>query len=124
PRRRLPLAGWVGVAALAVSVAVSAAGSGWGLHSNPSGATASPPAGEGEARGRGELRAVGFGFVDVEHGVVSLYPVQPGRVTEVLVEENAEAEPDAPLFRVDDALARAQADAARADLEAAEEQLR
>src|SRR5262245_50438605 len=119
PRRRgLRLAGWLGAALLAASAAVSA-GAGRGLPSRP----ASPPATDATTE-RGELRPGGFGFVDVEGGVVPLAPVQPGRVAEVLVGENAEVEAGAPLFRLDDAQAQVKVRQAKAAVAAAEEQLK
>jgi multidrug resistance efflux pump len=117
-RRRLRLAGWLGAALLAASAAVSL-GAGRGL---PSRAPA-PPAGGGAASG-GELRPGGFGFVDVEGGVVPLAPVQPGRVAEVLAGENAEVEAGAPIFRLDDAQAQVKVRQAKAAVAAAEEQLK
>jgi multidrug resistance efflux pump len=64
-------------------------------------------------------RAVVFGYVDARAGLTNLYPVQPGRVVEVLVKEGDSVEPGTPLYRLDDSLARAKVAQAKADLEAA-----
>jgi multidrug efflux pump subunit AcrA (membrane-fusion protein) len=56
-----------------------------------------------------------FGTVDLEHGVTSLDPLQPGRVAEVLVGENQVVALGAEILRLDDAAPRirlAEADAA------------
>src|SRR5581483_1928893 len=50
--------------------------------------------------------AVCFGYADLEDGVISLNPSQPGRVAEVLVQENDEVAAGAPLLRLDDREAR------------------
>jgi HlyD family secretion protein len=47
-----------------------------------------------------------FGTVDLERGVASLYPLQPGRVAEVLVAENQEVTQGAELLRLEDGIAR------------------
>ena len=74
---------WVAVLAV---VAVAAAGANWLYHLHsagpPSPGDTSPPAERDST-----LRVVAFGHVDVEFGVRSLYPLQPGRVAEVLVHE-------------------------------------
>jgi multidrug resistance efflux pump len=66
---------------------------------------------------------VAVAYVDVEGGVSFLYPQQPGRVVAVLAREGQDVEKDAPLFRLDDTLARNQLAAARLDLQAAEQRL-
>ena len=58
-----------------------------------------------------------FGTVDLEHGVTSLLPLQPGRVVEVAVRENQAVEKGTVLLRLDDSAPRArlaEADAALA----------
>ncbi len=65
------------------------------------------------------IRSVCFGFVDTEAGIVNLYPAQPGRVTEVLVEEGQLVEAGTVLFKMDDRLASKTVEAAREDLAAA-----
>jgi len=47
-----------------------------------------------------------FGTVDLERGVASLYPLQPGRVAEVLVAANQEVAQGAELLRMEDGIAR------------------
>lgn len=119
-RRRVPWIGWLGVAALALSVAVSLVGAGWGRNAKPE---ATGAAGPETPTPSASLRAACFGFVDVESGVTALYPVQPGRVAEVLVKEGAAVEAGKPLFRMDDRLAKLQVREAQAALAAAEARL-
>jgi multidrug resistance efflux pump len=64
-----------------------------------------------------------FGHVDVKHGVTSLYPTRPGRVAEVLVEENQEVKRGALLLRLDDDEPRLRVQEAEAAREAARVQL-
>jgi multidrug resistance efflux pump len=114
PWRRIPLAGWLGVLLLAFSVA----GTVWVLHSHASDGgsrVASPPP---ESSGQ---RVVCQGHGDVPGGVVSLYPLQPGEVSEVLVQENEEVEAKTVLFKLEDTLQQLQLREARKALEAAEE---
>lgn len=47
-----------------------------------------------------------FGTVDLEHGVTSLSPLQPGRVAEILVRENQAVPAGTELLRLDDGAAR------------------
>jgi multidrug resistance efflux pump len=117
-RRRLTWAGLLGAAALAASLAVSA-GAGRGVPSRPPGAPAAD-----DAPARAEPRPGGFGFVDVEGGVVPLSPVQPGRVAKVAAQEGQEVDAGAELFRLDDTPARIKVRQAKAAAEAAEEQLK
>jgi multidrug resistance efflux pump len=58
--------------------------------------------------------------VDVESGVTSLYPVQPGRVAEVLVKETDRAKAGQVLLRLEDRAARLKVREAQAALRAAE----
>jgi multidrug resistance efflux pump len=68
--------------------------------SEPTAAPASTaPAGEG---------VVCFGVVDLDEGVTSLAPVQPGRVAEVLVRENQKVRRGTELLRLDDEAPRGQ----------------
>jgi multidrug resistance efflux pump len=60
-----------------------------------------------------------FGHVDVAHGVISLYPTQPGRVEAVPIEENQRVKKGDILVQLDDRLAKLLVDQARADYEAA-----
>ncbi len=91
-------------------------GASWVLHSraeSPDGKSVAPP----------EQGVVCFGHVDVEHGVTSLYPLQPGRVAEVAARETQHVEAGAVLLRLDDTLARQRLREAEADRDAAEAQL-
>jgi multidrug resistance efflux pump len=65
-----------------------------------------------------------IGHVDSPTGVTSLYPVQPGEVVEVPAVENQTYHKGDVLLVLDDTLALAKRDEAKADLEAAEEALR
>jgi multidrug resistance efflux pump len=109
----------VGLAVLAASMA----GASWVLHS-PGLDSAAPNGSQSPSAGAHfEQSVVCFGHVDVEPGVTSLYPVQTGRVIEVLVREGAQVKPGAVLLRVDDRLARLRVQEAEADVKAAEAQL-
>jgi multidrug resistance efflux pump len=68
-------------------------------------------------------RLVLTGEVDLEHGIALLYPLQTGRVETVFVSDGQHVEGGAPLLRLNDELARALRDQARADLRAARAQL-
>lgn len=104
------------------TLAASAIGAHWLFGSMPAGA---PPV----ATGRNTLPpgvssgAVCFGYVDLEHGTTSLYPLQPGRVAEVLVHENDRVEAGTPLLALEDGAARSRVDEARAAVAAAQQQL-
>ena len=82
----------------------------------PSPSTAGPasPAREG---------VVCFGTVDLEHGVASLAPLQPGRVAEVLVTENQKVAQGTDLLRMDDGNARGRLNEAEAAVMLAQLQL-
>jgi multidrug resistance efflux pump len=64
-----------------------------------------------------------FGTADLENGVASLSPLQPGRVVEVLVQENQTVAAGTVLLRLEDDLARSRLTEAQAALEAAQVQL-
>jgi multidrug resistance efflux pump len=68
-------------------------------------------------------KPVAIAYVDVETGLTPLYPLQPGRVVEVLLEENKVVEAGTPLFRLDDTLAKDAVAQAKIDLKAAETKL-
>jgi HlyD family secretion protein len=122
PRRRIALMGWVGLLALLASIAVAAAIPGWS-RADRSGAAAATPTSSAPAGRPTAGKASCFGYVDVEQGVAPLYPVQPGRVVEVLTREGATVEAGAPLFRVDDSLAKLRVQEAKEGLAAAEVRL-
>jgi HlyD family secretion protein len=79
---------------------------------------APPPAAED---GEG---VVCFGTVDLEPGVASLYPLQPGRVANVLVRENQTVSEGAELLRLEDGVARSRLAEAEAAVELARLQVR
>jgi multidrug resistance efflux pump len=64
-----------------------------------------------------------FGHADVEGGVCSLSPLQPGRVQQIYVHENDEVPAGATLLQLDTRPAEHLVRQARADLEAAQAQL-
>ncbi len=61
-----------------------------------------------------------FGQVDLQHGVTALAPLQPGRVTEVLVHEGQTVSEGTVLLRLDDRLSRSRVAEAQAALDAAQ----
>ena len=85
----------------------------------------SPPKAESAAASAQPAGAsvVCFGHLDVEPGVTALYPVRPGRVTEVLVHEDDAVKAGTVLFRIDDRSANFLVRQAQEDLKAAELQL-
>jgi multidrug resistance efflux pump len=108
---------WIIGGALAVG---STAGAGLVLASRSGGHTVAaaplPPA----------AAVTSFGYIDVEEGVASLYPLQPGRVERICVRENDEAAAGTTLVQMDarpasqlSRLAQADVDAARAQLDRA-----
>lgn len=70
-----------------------------------------------------EGSVVCYGSVDVEQGITSLYPLQPGRVVEVKVKDSDYVKAGAVLLRVDDRLAQYRVREAEADLKASQAQL-
>jgi multidrug resistance efflux pump len=67
--------------------------------------------------------AVCVGFVEIEEGIRSLYPLQPGQVEEVLVKEDQLVKSGQVLFRLDDRPAQFLLKQAKLDLKAAQLQL-
>jgi multidrug resistance efflux pump len=65
-------------------------------------------------------RAIVFGFVDAPAGLTNLYPVQHGRVVEVLVKEGDAVERGMPLYRLDDTQAKDKVKQAQAAVEEAQ----
>ncbi len=59
------------------------------------------------------------GYVDIESGITSLYPLQPGRVDQVLVQEGQTVPDRTILVRLDDRLGRLHVEEAKAALAAA-----
>jgi multidrug resistance efflux pump len=71
----------------------------------------------------GERGVVCIGHADVEGGVAALTPAQPGRVVEILTQEDQAVKAGTPLLRLDDTPARLAVQQAEADLRAARAQL-
>ncbi len=116
-RFRVPSLVWVGGLLLTLSFI----GVGWGKWHFPDGGTSSSPVPrEPELMPR---RAVCFGFVDTERGVIPLCPLQPGRVLTVEAQDNQDVKKGAVLLRIEDTLARETLDEAEADLVSAQTQL-
>jgi multidrug efflux pump subunit AcrA (membrane-fusion protein) len=86
--------------------------SGLGLHAGED--TGAPPP------RTGSVRAASYAYVDVEPGVSKLYTLQPGRVVKIAAHDNDEVEKDAPLILLDDTVAKADLERARAGVAAAE----
>lgn len=86
---------------------------------NPNGQGAPRTKGDGEIP-PGQASLVCYGNVDVEPGVIPLFPLQVGRVTDVLVRENETVKKGQPLLKIDDQLAQFQLQRAEADLQVAE----
>jgi multidrug resistance efflux pump len=66
---------------------------------------------------------VALGYVDLEHGVTSLYPIASGRVASLLVHENDRVEAGAALLRLEDAQAGLQVAETKIALQTAQAQL-
>lgn len=110
--RSTPLVWSVGLAAFAVSVGVAI------YVINP---TLIGKGGRATAQAAAEPtnRLVCYGLVDVDFGVLALYPLQSGRVVEALVKENQTVKQGTPLLKLDDRLAQHRVQQAKADLAAA-----
>ena len=108
--RLLPWSVGLGLLLLSAS-----AGTAWLLMHSPVQAQSQGGAGAS----RLDQRAVAVAFVDVEGGVVNLYPVRQGRVVDLPVKEDVEVEEGTPLLKIDDSLARLQLAEAKLALEAA-----
>ena len=100
----------------------SVVGASWVLRSHASDGRGVP-----EPSAPPEGAAGGFGFVDVEGGVVPLYPLLPAgqgnQVVAVLVEQNQHVTKGTVLFRLDDSFAKEKLKEAEKDLEIAKAQL-
>src|SRR5437588_7831312 len=82
-----------------VALVGSAAGASWVLYSQGgAGPGAAPNPGAPAAADDGGRIACGIGYVDTPQGMLSLYPLQPGRVAEVLAQESKTVEAGAPLL--------------------------
>ncbi len=118
-RRRLRLArlsAWFGVAVLTSSLVITgvALRSHAGDERRSASTTAPPPS---------DLVAVAIGYVDVEHGVTPVAPVQTARVVRIDAQEGVAVAAHKPLLQLDDTAARLQADEARAGVAAAQVRL-
>jgi len=83
----------------------------------PAGGTPEPPP-------RDEPRhVVALGYVDLEKGVLNVFPVTPGRVEDVFVREGQSVAENAPLLRIQDRAGPPQIAIAQADVDATELQL-
>lgn len=117
-RRRLPLLWLLGIAL----IMAIAAGANWMLILRAGDRDSSSRVEPGSLPRGDEKGIVCFGHVDVEQGVVSLYPLQSGRVKEVLVAESQVIKAGAEVLRLEDRLPRLQVAEATADLKAAQSQ--
>jgi multidrug resistance efflux pump len=97
----------------------TAAGAGWILNNAPAG-TPVPRETPRERMRPGADSIICIGYVDVPLGTTPLYPLQPGRVAEVRVQEGDDVTKGQVLFRMDDRFARTRLAEAEADLKAAE----
>jgi multidrug resistance efflux pump len=118
-RKARSLSVWLGGLIL---LAGSVTGTFMVLHSRAGDGAAPAPPETVSAAPRGE-GVICIGHVDVEPGVRSLYPLQPGRIVEVLVREEDAVSKGAVLLRLDDRPAKFLVEQAKADLQAAELQL-
>jgi multidrug resistance efflux pump len=66
---------------------------------------------------------VSFGHVDVEGGVQRIFPLQAGRVAEVLVQPGSAVAEGAPLIRIEDKLSRTTVQTAQEQVKAAQIEL-
>lgn len=113
---------WFWMTVLAVLTA-TAAGANWYFHYHSAAPPQQPDSASTHARTDENQPIVCFGHVDVEQGVRSLYPLQPGRVAEVPVKETDFVRANTVLLRLDDHLAALLVKEAQADLGAAKAQL-
>jgi HlyD family secretion protein len=105
--------------AAVVVLAVATVGANWYLYFRDSGHGARLTSDNAEDPTASRAQVVCFGHVDVEYGVQSLYPLQPGRVKEVLVHDAARVKSGKALLHLDDSQAKNVLREAEADLKAA-----
>ncbi len=110
---------WLGLALLAIS----AGGAGWVLHSRAGDAESAHSGNDAAATSQRTEGVICVGHVDVEQGVTSLYPLQPGRVTDVLVRDDEVVKAGTVLLRLDERPARFLVRQAEQDLKVAQSQL-
>ncbi len=111
PRLRLR-AGLVGVL-LASTAGLTV----WALYSRADSPSASSAAATAAAPpAHSDLHYNFLGYADLEQGVTPLYPLQPGRVAQVIAHDGDSLEEGATLFTMDTGIATDNVDAAKADL--------
>lgn len=103
---------------LGVACALALAAAAAGLFFNASYASRSADAAEGD-----DLGILCFGHVDVEGGVVAIYPGQAGRVVQIEAKENEAVAAGGVLLRLDDGPATLRAQEAEAALRVVQAQL-
>jgi HlyD family secretion protein len=111
---------WPFIMVAAVAASIIAGFRFAGLAATPAVTSPSPSSETAPADHEG---VVCFGTVDLEHGVASLDPLQPGRVALVLVSENQHVDQGTELVRLDDATAQSRLAAANAAVKLAQLQL-
>jgi multidrug resistance efflux pump len=89
----------------------------------PPGSSSGGKDGDAVENGTAEQALVCYGYADVEHGVIALYPSQTGRVKEIPVSENQAVKARDVLLRLDDRASQFRVEEAKATLEAAQAQL-
>lgn len=104
-----------------VSLVGSTAGAIFALNPN-AGADPGKPRGPNDPNGR-HGSVVFYGHVDVEMGVIPLFPSQQGRIVEVTTQENKPVKKGEVLLKLDDRLARLRLREAEADVKAGQAQL-
>jgi multidrug resistance efflux pump len=106
------------VSSLVAAIGVGLLAAGWWLCREATGHAAAPEQQAPSPRG-----VVCIGYVDVELGLTSLYPLQPGRVLTVAVAETDHVSAGAVLLQLDDSQAKLRLREAEAALESARIQL-
>jgi multidrug resistance efflux pump len=95
-------------------------GTGWVLHQPASG-------GDGPGVGGNTtdsmVGVIGLAYVDIEPGISFLHPIQPGRVTQVFVQEGDEVKEGDLLLSLENTMARQRLEEAEAALDAAKHEL-
>src|SRR5258708_36814839 len=87
-------------------LAASGAGAGWFLHAPTTAAGLKDAPNAAKAADESSTDAVVIGLVDVEEGIMPLFPVQSGRVVAVSVKEGQDVSAGSVLLRQDDRLAK------------------
>jgi multidrug resistance efflux pump len=120
--RLVPLSVGLGVLLLGFSAVVA-----WTTVHSPAPSRADGPAPATTKAGAGyrklDQRSVAVAYVDVEGGILKLYPVSQGRVVDMPVKEGQEVEKGEVLLRLDDQLAKIQLAEAKLALAVAEKRV-